>query len=318
VEATDQPALDVSGTGGVTGFVGETAQGGAAKNGGDEQVATGNTSPTAKAPANKTIPIRTPFTLKGSGKDADGGKPTLLWEQLDFGPEAIDLVDSRKVFGPLFRVFGEIAHVTDEGTLQSPSPGENLATTNGKRSFPDLKQVLRGNTNAKTGKCPKFQPESEDDPVPFRLVDCYSEFLPIAGYKGTPGRGKALHFRLSARDGFADGGGLGYDEMTLRVDPKAGPFLVTSFGKKGASVKGGRSEVVEWKVNGTKKLARKVKILLSTDGGKTWKTMVRATPNDGRAKVRFPKKSTTKARIMISAVGNYFYDVNDRKFKIRK
>ena len=318
IETTeDFESLEVSGTG-VTGFVGETAQGGVAKNGGDEQVATGNTAPTAKAPGNKTIPIRTPFKLKGTGKDADGGKPTLLWEQIDYSDEPIDLVDSRKLFGPLFRVFGEIAHVTDEGTLQSPSPGENLATKNGTRSFPDLKQVLAGNTNAKSGKCPKFQPENEDDPVPFRLVDCYSEFLPIAGYKGTPGRGRALHFRLTARDGFANGGGVDFDQITLKVDPKAGPFLVTSFGNKGASVKGGQSKVVRWKVNGTKKLARKVKILLSTDGGKTWKTMVRATPNDGRASVRFPKKSTTKARIMISAVGNYFYDVNDKKFKIRK
>ncbi len=311
----DIASLTVSGTG-VTGFVGETAQGGDAKNGGNEQVATGNLAPTAKAPGNKTIPIRTPFTLKGSGQDPDGGKPTLLWEQVDSGPAAIDLVSNAKVFGPLFRVFGEIAHVTDEGTLQSPSPGQNLATTNGTRTFPDLAQVLRGNTNAKTGRCPTFQPNG-DEPVPFRLVDCYSEFLPIASYGGTPGRGKAMHFRLTARDGFADGGGVHYDEITLKVDRNAGPFLVTSF-SKGGNVKGGQSKVVAWKVNGTKKLARKVKILLSTNGGKTWRTVVRSTPNDGRAKVRFPRVRTTKARIMISAVGNYFFDVNDKKFKIRK
>ncbi len=316
VEAEDEPAITVAATGDATGFVGETAQGGEAKNDGNEQIPTGNTAPTAKAPANKTLPIRTPFTLKGSGKDADGGKPTLLWEQVDHGPEAIDLVSSAKVFGPLFRVFGEIAHVTDEGTLQSPSPGQNLATRNGTRTFPDLAQVLKGNTNAKTGKCPEFTPENGDEPVPFRLVDCYSEFLPIAGYRGTPGEGKAMHFRLTARDGFATGGGLGFDEMTLKIDPKAGPFLVKSFAK-GGSVKGGRSEVIEWKVNGTKKLAKNVKILLSTDGGNSWKTLKRKTANDGKVSVRFPRKRTTNARIRIQAVGNYFFDVNDKAFKIK-
>lgn len=312
----DVASLTVSGTG-VSGFVGETAQGGSAKNGGNETVATGNTAPTAKAPANKTIPIRTPFTLKGSGQDADGGKPTLLWEQLDHGPEAIDLVSNAKVFGPLFRVFGEIAHVTDEGSLQTPSPGQNRATRNGTRTFPDLAQVLKGNTNAKTGKCPKFNPENGDDPVPFKLVDCYSEFLPIAGYKGTPGEGRAMHFRLSARDGFATGGGLGFDEMTLKVDPKAGPFLVKSF-SNGGSVQGGSSEAVEWQVNGTKKLAKKVKILLSTNGGKSWTTLKGKTANDGKVSVRFPRKKTNNARIMIQAVGNYFFAVNDKAFKIKK
>lgn len=320
IDATEDVApLTVSGTSvGVTGFVGETAQGGTAKNGGNEQVATGNTAPTAKAPANKTIPIRTPFTLRATGKDADGGKPTLLWEQLDWGNNPIALVSNKKVFGPLFRVFGEIAHVTDEGTLESPSPGENLATTNGTRTFPDMEQVLKGNTNARTGTCPPFKPKNDDDPVPFRLVDCYSEFLPIAGYKGTPGSAKgAMHFRVSARDAFADGGGLGYDSVTLRVDPKAGPFLVTSFAK-GGKVQGGKSTQVRWAVNGTNKLSHKVKILLSTNGGKTWKTVVRSTPNDGRAGVRFPKTTTGNARIMIQSIGNYFFAVNGKAFKITK
>jgi hypothetical protein len=105
--------------------------------------------------------------------------------------------------------------------------------------------------------------------------------------------------------------------MKLRIDPKAGPFLVTSFGKKGVSVEGGKSQVIEWQVNGTKKLAKRVKILLSTDGGKSWKTLKRKTANDGRVSVRFPGKKTSHARIMIQARGNYFFAVNDRAFRIK-
>ncbi len=273
-------SLSVSGVG-VTGFVGETAQGGTAANGGDEQVATGNHAPTAKAPANKTLPIRTPFTLKGAGKDADGDDLTYLWEQLDWGNSAIDLTSNNKTRGPLFRVFGVAALVTDEGTLESPSPGENLANGNPSRTFPDMAQILAGNTNAKSGKCPKWG--GGNDPVPLKLVNCYSEFLPIKSYQGSPGQGRAMHFRVSTRDGFENGGGLGFDEVTLKVAQNAGPFLVTSFAKGGNSVKSRSSKVIEWEVNGTKRLAQRVRILLSPTAAR-------------RGPARSPRRRPTTAR----------------------
>ena len=131
----DFPSLSVSGVG-VTGFVGETAKGGAAENGGYQRIPTAQQRADAKAPANKTIPIRTPFTLKGSAKDAERRQADLLWEQIDWGNRAIALTSNTKKFGPLFRVFGEAALVTKQGTLQSPSPGLNLAGRNGVAHVP--------------------------------------------------------------------------------------------------------------------------------------------------------------------------------------
>jgi len=311
-DAEDYPMLELSG---VPGTVGETAQGGSAANGGHEKVATGNTAPTVRAPADRTIPKRTPFKLSATAKDADGGRPTVIWEQLDWTDLVTPLTSNAKRFGPLFRVFGGIAHVSYEDSLQSPARGQNRATTNGTRYFPDLAQVLSGNTNAKTGTCPVVK--KKDAPVPFKLVDCYSEFLPTAAYRGTPGKGRALHFRVTARDGHLDGGGLGHDSVTLRVAPKAGPFLVKSFARKGVTVKGGSKYVVRWQVKGTQKLARKVQLLLSYNGGKNWKNLLRRTPNDGKVRVKIPKHRTKNARLMVRAVGNYFYDVNDRPFRIR-
>ena len=314
----DIPALTISSpSAGVEGFVGETAKGGIADNGGNESNPTGNTTPVVKAPANKTIPLRTPFTLTGAGADAVGQQPVYLWEQTDIGgANGTGLVSNAKRNGPLFRVFGTRANVTDADTLLSPSPGLNIAGTSPTRVFPDLAQVLSGNTNAKTGKCPSA---GTTDPVPLRLVDCYSEFLPIKGYVGTAGSGKpAMHFRLTARDGFDDGGGVGSDRVTLRISQKAGPFLVLSFAK-GGKVRPGSTKVIKWQVNGTRALAKKVTILLSTNGGKTWKKkLAKATANDGKARVKFPRVKTGKARIMIAARGNYFFDVNDKPFKIRK
>ena len=51
-------------------------------------------------------------------------------------------------------MFGTAAQVTPANTLLYHSPGENLAGTSPSRTFPDLAQILAGNTNAKTGTCP--------------------------------------------------------------------------------------------------------------------------------------------------------------------
>jgi hypothetical protein len=321
-EATspDMHALMVTPSVGVTANVGETAKGGPSENFGDSHT-TANHAPVVTAPANRTLPLRTPFTLRGSATDRDGDQLTYLWEQNDIGGNAgTALVDNTKRNGPLFRVFGVYADVSDADSLQSPSPGENIAGRSPSRTFPDLAQVLAGNTNAATGRCPKAPP---NDPgsyvvVPIPIVNCFSEFLPTRGYVGTAGsRTPAMHFRLTARDAVPGGGGVGHDDVTLRIDQKAGPFLVSSFAKR-ASVKRGAEKQITWKVNGTQRLAKRVKIVLSTDNGRTWnRVLARRTANDGQAIVKFPRVRSRHAWIMISAVDNYFFDVNGKAFRIR-
>ncbi|MGL5819670.1 MAG: M12 family metallo-peptidase [Phycicoccus sp.] len=320
---TDLAALTVTSTStGVEGFVGETAQGGPSQNGGT-LVSTGNRNPTVTAPADKTLPMRTPFALKATGRDDDGNAVTYLWEQNDVGGEdGTGLVDNDKKAGPLFRVFGTAAEVSDEDSQQSPSPGLNLADGNPTRVFPDLAQILAGNTNAATGTCPPAPPlPPEGEPVPpvdAKVRECFSEFLPVAGYVGTAGSTTpAMNFRVTARDGFVNGGGTSYDDVTLRLDPSAGPFLVSSQATR-TTLAGGEAATVTWKVNGTRPLARNVKISLSTDGGATFGTVLASsTANDGSQSVRIPRVVTDRARIKIEAVGNYFFDINDAELRIR-
>ncbi|WP_395690814.1 M12 family metallo-peptidase [Nocardioides sp.] len=313
--------IKVTPSDGVTAHVGETAKGGPADNQGRHS-RTGNHSPVVRAPADRTIPTRTPFILTGSGTDPDGDPLVYLWEQNDDsrGLNGTALIDNYKDYGPLFRVFGKAANVSDSGTLEYNSPGENLATEGSRsRTFPDLRQVLDGNTNAKTGSCPHVDTVIDPYvPVPDDAVDCYSEFLPTKNYHGTPGMtNRVMHFRLTARDQVPGGGGVGYDQVNLRVNPKAGPFLVTTFGKPGVTATGGAKRKIAWQVNGTQQMAPTVKILLSTDNGRRWTVIKKMTPNDGATKVKIPRTRTNQARIMIRARGNYFFDVNDVAFSIR-
>jgi hypothetical protein len=175
-----------------------------------------------------------------------------------------------------------------------------------------MTQILKGQTNAKTGRCPAAPPNDPNSyvEVPLPILNCFSEFLPTGQYASL------MHFRLTARDSVLGGGGVGYADVTLRIDKDAGPFLVSSF-EKGGSVAGGSRRTIEWDVNGTDRLASQVRIVLSTDNGKTWKkVLVAATANDGSAPVTFPQAKAGKAWLMIQAVGNYFFDVNGKAFKI--
>ena len=105
--------------------------------------------------------------------------------------------------------------------------------------------------------------------------------------------------------------------MALTVDKTAGPFLVTSQAT-GGTVAGGSSVPVTWDVKGTDRLAKSVKISLSTDGGTTFGTVLAAsTPNDGSETMVMPNVDAAKVRIKVEAVDNYFFAVNAADFALK-
>ncbi|WP_372728484.1 M12 family metallo-peptidase [Nocardioides sp.] len=309
----DLPRLEVAAVNGATASIGVQTNGGEGTNAGHVITTSANRKPVTVAPAAKTLPIRTPFTLTGSATDADGDELIHLWEQSNAGATTgTALVSNTKANGPLFRVFGTSADVSLEDSLKSPSPGQNLADGSPSRTFPDLEQILAGNTNAATGACPAA-PADTNEKVPAAIVDCYSEFLPTADY------GSTMTFRLTTRDRSLIAGGTSFATVVLTLDKAAGPFLVTSRSTPGPRAVGGSTETVTWAVNGTNKptLAENVRITLSTDGGLTYpRVLAASTPNDGSQAVTIPNVATEKARIRIEAVDNYFFDVNDADFAI--
>ncbi|WP_327025000.1 M12 family metallo-peptidase [Micromonospora sp. NBC_01739] len=321
--ATNVAPLTLTNLNEVTGFVGETAKGGAIDNGGYLVEQTANHAPVVTVPANVTIPVRTPFALTGSATDVDGDTLTYLWEQNDRGGSAgTALMNNTKTNGPLFRVFGEPAWVSPEDALKYHSPGQNAVTTNSTRVFPDMLQILVGNTNAKTGACPTAPapPTSGSaSNVPPEILDCYSEFLPTRDWVGF-NNDRTLNFKLTARDGRLGGGGVGSANVALTLAPDAGPFLVTSQAAA-TTVDGGSAQAVTWDVAGTDAApvnTGNVKITLSVNGGETFPyVLAESTPNTGTATVNLPNVATDKARIKIEAVGNVFFAVNDAEFTIR-
>ncbi|MEP6682335.1 MAG: T9SS type A sorting domain-containing protein, partial [Parafilimonas sp.] len=98
----------------------------------------------------------------------------------------------------------------------------------------------------------------------------------------------------------------------------AGPFKVTS-PNTAVSWAGGSTKTITWDVANTNVPpvnCTNVKLLYSTDGGKTFKVLKAATPNDGSEQITVPNVATTKARIAVLAVGNIFLDISDANFTI--
>ncbi|UOR03992.1 T9SS type A sorting domain-containing protein [Hymenobacter aerilatus] len=112
-----------------------------------------------------------------------------------------------------------------------------------------------------------------------------------------------------------------YDSMNVAVIGTAGPFLVTT-PNTATTWQAGVPQQVTWDVANTTQApisAANVDILLSTDGGLTFPTvLLAATPNDGCESVTVPAATnTTLARIKVQATGNVFFDISNQNFTIR-
>lgn len=154
-----------------------------------------------------------------------------------------------------------------------------------KRVFPKLSTILTGNVNGSVG-----------------------EIMPATG--------RSLIFRFTARDNRAGGGGQSSTDVQIRSHITSGPFKImepnNGTGRSGAVV-------VRWNVVGTDAAPfnhPNVNILLSTDGGNTFPTVLKAnTPNDGVEAVVLPQTATS-CRIRVQPVNAIYFDISDANFSI--
>jgi hypothetical protein len=127
-----------------------------------------------------------------------------------------------------------------------------------------------------------------------------------------------MSFRVTGRDNRAGGGGISVANATVSVVTDSGPFVVTS-PAAGAAWTAGTPQVVTWDVAGTSEApvsCGRVRISLSTDGGKNYTVLLPSTPNTGTATITVPNMSTTRARVMVEAVDSAFFNVSQSDFRI--
>jgi len=148
-----------------------------------------------------------------------------------------------------------------------------------------------------------------------RLSNLLANTTPVG--ETLPVTNRSLDFRIVARDGFAGGGRIATDDVTLTVTTTSGPFEVTS--PNGGESFAGGPLTVTWDAAGTTGApvsAADVDILLSTDGGSTFPiALATATPNDGSEVVALPPfLGSDSARVKVKGSGNVFFDVSNGDF----
>ncbi|WP_306349668.1 reprolysin-like metallopeptidase [Flavobacterium sp. '19STA2R22 D10 B1'] len=130
-----------------------------------------------------------------------------------------------------------------------------------------------------------------------------------------PSVARTMNFTLTVRDNKTPNGGQTHrDNMTVTF-ASVGPFKVTSPSVENETWTQGDTKTITWDVAGTTANninTANVNILLSTDGGLTFPTVLAAnTPNDGTEAITIPTVvSAPYCRIKVEAVGNIFYTIS--------
>ncbi|WP_353088938.1 reprolysin-like metallopeptidase [Flavobacterium sp.] len=241
-----------------------------------------NATPTANSGGNFTIPRSTPFMLIGSGTDADGDALTYSWEQVN--------VDTAGAFtGP-----NSVAAV---GKTGGPNWISNSPSTSPIRYCPVLPTVFAGS-----------QTTAGNAGI---NVEALSSV------------GRNLVFRLTVRDNATyvpnvKVGQTNIANATITVDATRGPLTVTSQNTSGISYTLGSTQSVTWNVNNTNTITggANVDIMITTDNGATWTTLLAGTTNDGVADVVMPSTPAINCRLMVKASNNIFFNVNSNNFSV--
>jgi hypothetical protein len=181
-----------------------------------------------------------------------------------------------------------------------------------------------GSPSSPSGNAPIFRSlEGTADSV--RLMPKRSTILAglnNAAYERLPSYARNMKFRLTVRDNRSGGGGVTYESSLtqLTVVNTVTGFKVTVANSTGVSYPAFSQQLITWDVSSTNIApinTANVNILLSTDGGITFPVVLASNvPNTGNATVTIPNSQTVTGRIMVEAVGNIYFDINDRNFVI--
>src|SRR6187551_3182048 len=245
---------------------------------------TANHAPVIGAVSNYIIPISTPFALTGSATDPESDILTYCWEQNDNSSTSgsSSVASPTKSTGPNWLSF-------------TPS-------TSGTRTFPKL-QTIQAGLNV-------------SGPLPGGDAGANTEALSSVS--------RTLNFRLTVRDNkpYVAGSTIGqtaFTDVVVTVTNTAGPFTVTA-PNTAVTWNAGSNATVTWNVNGTNAGSvncATVNILLSTDGGQTFPTVLAAaTANDGSQVITVPASASSNCRVKVEAVGNIFFDISNTNFTI--
>jgi gliding motility-associated-like protein len=134
---------------------------------------------------------------------------------------------------------------------------------------------------------------------------------------------RTMNFRVTVRDNagpLPEVGCIDNTDVTVTVDAGSGPFVESYPSAAGITWTGSTTETVTWNVAGTSGApvsCANVDILLSTDGGVTFPTVLATgVPNSGSSVITVPNTPTITAVVMVICSNGTFFDISDNVFTI--
>ena len=190
---------------------------------------------------------------------------------------------------------------TWEQTNNNVSTQPPVATATGGPNFRSIAPSLSGN---------RYFP---------RMQDILSNNLaPI--WEVIPTVARTMSFALTVRDNEAETGGQTARENSTVTFSSAGPFKVTSQNAAQLVLPSGSEQTITWNVAGTTENninTSLVNILLSTNNGESFSTVLAENvPNDGSHTITLPNITAPNCRIMVQAVGNIYFALNESNIAI--
>lgn len=175
------------------------------------------------------------------------------------------------------------------------------------------------------------QPTSVQGPM-FRSIDPLSSperYMPnlttvLAGqnrnlWEVTPTVSRFMRFRYTVRDNAPGGSASASSNMVVNIDGDSGPFAITSQNDP-TTWTTRENQTITWDVANSDQAPVNcafVNIVFSSDRGATFdQVLLSNTPNNGSAVIQVPAVNTTQGRIMIKAVDNIFFDINNRDITV--
>ncbi len=136
-----------------------------------------------------------------------------------------------------------------------------------------------------------------------------------------PSVARVMDFRVTVRDNSPAAGGCNdFADVTVTTVASAGPFIVNYPSATGITWTGATSQTVTWSVANTDiapVACGFVDILLSTDGGLTYPTVLATNvPNDGSQVITVPNLPSTTCRVMVVCSNGTFFDISNNNFTI--
>ena len=189
---------------------------------------------------------------------------------------------------PMTYAWEEMDGVT--GNVTTPPASTNTSgpmfrsltsTTSPSRYFPPLSNILNNTTNT---------------------------------WQVLPSVSRTMNFRGVVRDFTGVAGCNSEINLSVSTVSAAGPFAITSQNTATTWLEG-EIKSITWDIAGTTANGintTDVSIMMSYDGGNTFPiTLASSTPNDGSQDIIVPNGLTSTARIMVKAVDNIYFDIND-------